>query len=298
MNQDVSTGTTTPTTLQCMSVWSGNDLCNKRLSVTGMDVHVCSQPSCGENEGGDIYSVSMCACAAISRYILADVSGHGASIAPVTQRLRKLMYKHINHPNQTRAAQALNQEFSVLAKMNLFATALLLTYLPETDHLIICNAGHPPPLWYRASLGVWQPIKHETMTTVPGMDLPLGVLPGTLYHQSAVMLEPDDLVVLFSDGLMENPNAQGERLGWEGFRALVATLDPDPHTLGEAVLQATSSPHQEADDDRTIVVLKHNASDPPSQTIGEKVSAMTRMVRVKASLLLEELGTKVRGVPN
>lgn len=283
---------TAPASLQCMNVWCGNGICETDFSVTGMDVSVRSTPWHGEKQGGDVYLVSMCACASISRYILADVSGHGAAVAPLTQRLRKLMYKHINHPDQTYAAQALNREFAELRNQGRFATALLLTYLPESDHLIICNAGHPPPLWYKHATKSWQWLENETNTTIPGMDLPLGVLPGTTYQQSAVQLEPDDRVVLFSDGLMEAQKADGTQLGMEGFCEAVVALEPEAPGFATRIMETTSNQQCQSDDDQTVVVLRHNGSAAPEQTLRERISVMTRLIGVRAGGLVDSLRQK------
>ena len=291
----VSEDKPTPNSLQCMNVWCSNGVTRTQLSVTGMDVFIRSAPWHGEQQGGDVYLVSMCACAEISRYILADVSGHGASVAPLTQRLRKLMYKHINHPDQTHAAQALNREFSAIEDEGWFATALLLTYLPESDHLVICNAGHPPPLWYQHKQNNWQWVKNETNTTIPGMDLPLGVLPGTTYQQSAIQLEPNDRIVLFSDGLTEVRKADGTQLGMEGFREAVVALDPEALDLASQIIQATSAQSSQPDDDQTVVVLHHNGLAPPPQTQWEKITTMARLIGVKANTLMDSIRHSATG---
>ena len=283
---------TAPASLQCMNVWCGNGICETDFSVTGMDVSVRSTPWHGEKQGGDIYLVSMCACASISRYILADVSGHGVAVAPLTQRLRKLMYKHINHPDQTYAAQALNREFTELRNQGRFATALLLTYLPENDHLIICNAGHPPPLWYKHSTKTWQWVENETKTTVPGMDLPLGVLPGTTYQQSAIQLEHNDRIVFFSDGLTEAQKTDETQLGMEGFCEAVVALNAEAPDFATQIMQTTSNQHCQPDDDQTVVVLRHNGSAAPAQSLRERISAMTRLIGVKAGAVVDYVRDK------
>lgn len=116
-----------PRGLQCLEVWGGNAPANTSLAVTGIDVTIWSQPWQNQPRGGDIFLASMCACAAISRFMLADVAGHGEQVAPLAQRLRKLMAKHVNQPDQNRLAQKINREFAEHAKDGRFATALLLT---------------------------------------------------------------------------------------------------------------------------------------------------------------------------
>ena len=277
------------TSLQCMNVWGGNEPTHSALGVTGIDVTVRCRPWHDEEQGGDLYLVSMCACATISRFILADVAGHGMRVAPLARRLRRLMYKHINRPDQTHVARSLSSEFADLEASGRFATALLLTYLPETDHLIVCNAGHPPPLWYRQCDQAWHTIdaNDPAVAEVADPNFPIGVLPGTAYEQCAIQLDPGDLIVLYSDGLIEAAAPTGERmLGVEGLRTLLAKLSPEPTTLADHLLDQVSPPQNgAADDDQTVVVLHHNAENPPQQSMSEKLAVLARMIGVKASLL-------------
>ena len=91
-----------------------------------------------------MHYVSLCGGGVTTRLILADVSGHGASVADLAQSLRNLMRRNINHKNQTKLVQKLNRQFAELATLSRFATAVVATYLTKGDKLTICNAGHPP----------------------------------------------------------------------------------------------------------------------------------------------------------
>ena len=72
------------------------------------------------------------------------------------------MRKYINTLDQTRLARALNRELVPLDGNGRFATALLTTYFAATDHLIICNAGLPWPLWFHAATGSWELLGPDT----------------------------------------------------------------------------------------------------------------------------------------
>ena len=142
-------------TLQCMEIWGGNQRVKNAFSVPGIDAWIFAEPFEGNLQGGDLHYISMCGAGNISRFAVADIAGHGANVGALAGRLRKLMRKHINTLDQTRFARAINHEFSKLSKAGSFATALLTTYFAPTDHLIICNAGHPRPLIYRADSQTW-----------------------------------------------------------------------------------------------------------------------------------------------
>jgi hypothetical protein len=61
--------------------------------------------------GGDIHYLSTCGHSAVLRFAIADVAGHGAEVADVASRFKRLIVKHINKLDQSRLARSLNEEF-------------------------------------------------------------------------------------------------------------------------------------------------------------------------------------------
>ncbi len=266
-----------------MEIWSGNGAIHNAISVPGIDAWISSDPYKGGACGGDIHYVSMCGAGRISRFAIADVSGHGATVGKLAHRLRSLMRKYINTLDQTRFARALNRDFWKLARDDgRFATALLTTYFAPTDHLIICNVGHPRPLWYHTVSQCWElldPNMPQRATEV--VNLPLGVIAPTNYVQFAVKLGKGDLVLIYSDSLIESKNPEGIPLGEEGLLELVRQLDTaQPQDLSRDVLAAvvTYRGGAPARDDETLLVLHHNAANPPKQSIGQKMHVMAKMI--------------------
>ena len=208
--------------LQCMEVWGGNEAIHSAVSVPGIDAWIASDPYEGAADGGDVHYVSMCGGGRTSRFVVADVSGHGAVAGELAGRLRWLMRKYINTPDLTRFARSLNREFSALAQKDRFATALLTTYYAPTDHLIVCNIGHPPPLWFHAKSRTWEVLTHDIpQRAATVMNLPLGIIEPTDYAQFAVKLSKGDLVLLYTDSLIESSDAEGNQLGESGLLSLV-----------------------------------------------------------------------------
>ena len=76
------------TRIQCMEVWGGNHAVATAVEVAGLDTWILSQPYEGDREGGDIHYVSTCGSGRVSRFVVADVSGHGANVGDLAQRLR------------------------------------------------------------------------------------------------------------------------------------------------------------------------------------------------------------------
>ena len=267
--------------LECMEIWGGNQAADNAISVPGIDCWVLSEPYGGDASGGDMHFVSTCGGGKIARFALADVAGHGLSASDMAVKLRRLMRKHINRLDQTRFARDLNKEFGVLTKQGTFATALLASYFAPTDHLIICNAGHPPPLWYRSRVGTWLPLRHSMPErSEEANNLPLGIIEPTTYHQFAVRLEAGDLVLIYSDALIEAGNSEGKLLGNDGLLEHVGHIDAaHPEKFGRALLRTVADYRNNApaDDDVTLLLLHHNAGKPPSQSIGDMVRTMGKM---------------------
>ena len=140
-------------TLQCMEIWGGIEPVERAVSTPGLDLWVFSQPFEGDAQGGDVYYVTLCGGGIITRIVVADVSGHGSSVAEFSLSLRSLLRKNINQKSQKRLVERLNRQFTEMAALRRFATALVVTYLASTNRLTVCNAGHPHPLLYSAATG-------------------------------------------------------------------------------------------------------------------------------------------------
>ena len=141
--------------LQYMEIWGGNRAVEQAAATPGLDIWVSSRPHAAAALGGDVYYMSLCGGGSITRFILADVSGHGDAVADVAKALRDLMRRNITWKDQDGLVRALNRQFAELSGMNRFATAVVATYLTAGDSLTVCNAGHPRPLWRPGTITRW-----------------------------------------------------------------------------------------------------------------------------------------------
>jgi serine phosphatase RsbU (regulator of sigma subunit) len=271
-----------PVRLRCMEIWGGNTAHDNAISVPGIDAYVHSRPHQDSSHGGDIHYVSMCGSGRISRFVVADVSGHGTAAGEVADQLRALMRRYINTPNQARFARTLNTHFSRLATDGMFATAVLATYFAPTDHLILVNAGHPAPLWYRADRESWHLLTPAMANRAERVaNLPLGVIAPTDYEQFAVRLAPRDTVIIYTDSLVEARSPDGRMLGEQGLLQLACGLEAgDPDRLRCELLRAVAAyaGRAESDDDLTLLMLHHNAADPPFPALGDVARSIGKLL--------------------
>ncbi|MGD0014941.1 MAG: PP2C family protein-serine/threonine phosphatase [Bryobacteraceae bacterium] len=92
-----------------------------------------------------------------------------------------------------------------------FTTAFLADIDPSTGALTYINAGHDVPILRRAS---------GAIERLEAGGLPLGVRAAASYDCGAVTLEPGDLLVVYTDGVVEAENTQGEEYGESRLLAL------------------------------------------------------------------------------
>src|SRR5579864_2263792 len=257
---NASMGDPSPQHMQCMEVWGGSQLTTRGVEFGGLDAWVYSKPYGNAQHGGDVYYASSCATGRISRLLLADVAGHGDSVAATAADLRTLMRRFVNRLDQTEFVRLLNQQFTALSREGTFATAIVATFFAPSRRLTVCNAGHPRPLMYHAAQKRWDFLGHHSLeagiTSTPS-NIPLGMIDVSEYEQFDVELEPGDCVISYTDALIESRDADGKDLGEAGVLRIMRHLgDVEPGKLIESLLEEIRERHPEnlTEDDVTVLV--------------------------------------------
>jgi phosphoserine phosphatase RsbU/P len=245
-------------------------------------VWVYSKPFGEAQRGGDVYYVSSCATGRISRLLLADVSGHGRSVASLAADLRTLMRRFVNRLDQKEFVRLLNEHFTALSRHGSFATAVVTTFFAPTRRLSLCNAGHPRPLLYRTLDDHWSFLGHHDHPGKKGpRNIPLGIFQIADYEQLDVELDPGDCLICYTDALIESCDADGEMLGEEGLLRIVNLVGEVPaEKLIPALLQEFSErfPKNLAADDVTLLVVRANGGS-LHFSFREKFGAFGRLLK-------------------
>jgi hypothetical protein len=273
--------------MQCMEVWSGSQLTARGVEFGGLDAWVYSKPYQQAHSGGDIYYASSCATGRITRLLLADVAGHGITVASTAADLRTLMRRFVNRLDQAEFVQLLNKQFAAIAEGGSFATAIVATFFAPTGRLTICNAGHPRPLLYRAARKQWSFLTHEgspSPSRVP-RNTPLGMLGIAEYEHFDVELEPGDCLLAYTEALLESCDADGEMLGENGVLRIVRLIgvgelgEADPQRLSELLLREIEDRYPEnlSEDDVTVLLVRSNGRK-PFYSLREKAWAQLRLL--------------------
>jgi phosphoserine phosphatase RsbU/P len=260
---DMAAETTGDHRMACLEIRGGNRRESYSAELPGLSAWASCRPLTPATEGGDLHYMTVCSKGAISRVVLADVAGHGEAVSSIAERLRNGLRKHVNTWDQSTLVRELNNSFLAGANGVQYATAFVLGHYAQSGEMLFTNAGHVPPLWYRAAERRWLIISHSTAYAKEVADLPLGLIAGTPYTQTAIQLSPGDLLVLYTDGISESSDAAGRQLGSDQLASMASTVPVElPDKAGEALLSCVEmfrGPMPAADDE-TIVVLRRNAS--------------------------------------
>ena len=133
----------------------------------------------------------------------------------------------------------------------MFVTLVYALYEPETGTLTYANGGHCNPL-------VVHPNGSSTELALTG-GVALGVMPDLEYREDSTTLNPGETLVLYTDGVSEAMNGEGEEFGVERLQQLFANQPPTSAKMAtEAIMQAVSdfAGGTPQSDDVTCLVLR------------------------------------------
>jgi len=136
--------------------------------------------------------------------------------------------------------------------MHMFVTCLVLIVDPVTGRTQYANAGHNLPYLQRG--GEVHQLKARGM--------PLGLMPGSTYEEHETVIEPGDVLFLYSDGITEQHDAAGEMFGFGRTEALVAAATSGDDLVDRCVAGlADFAGAVEQEDDITLLALHRGIGD-------------------------------------
>lgn len=191
--------------------------------------------------GGDFFHIARLSDNAAGIF-LCDVMGHGVRAALVTAMLRALIEalgKKAADPGIL--LTHLNHQFTGILKQTdtlVFATALYCVIDIGNCEICHARAGHPPPLHARRTAGDVQPLVSSKGSVGPA----LGLIKDAQYHATSTRLVPGDLLLLFTDGVVEVETESGAQFGIESLCRIVrAALDQPTRVLLESIVDQVCS---------------------------------------------------------
>ncbi|WP_260739844.1 SpoIIE family protein phosphatase [Tunturiibacter lichenicola] len=206
--------------------------------------------------GGDVYDYLDYGNGRIALAV-GDVSGKAAPAALyaalVSGILRSLAPQHLS---PAAMLAALNDQLQERKLDSQYVTMLLAVWDDSNQTLQIANAGSVQPLFVATSS---DPSKPPSVRTIKAEGFPLGLFPNAEYEEFTLSTRPGDLIVFFSDGIVDAVNATGDMFGDERLTHLLESQNhPTAKSTVDSILQAVTDFQSGTDhfDDETIVVLR------------------------------------------
>jgi sigma-B regulation protein RsbU (phosphoserine phosphatase) len=223
---------------------------NGAREVPGLDLAAAYSPA--RELGGDFYDFQPYGEGRLA-FALGDVSGKGTAAALFGSLAIGTLREVVSDRTIGAAGMltALNQKMFGARLESKFIAMLFGIYDAPSRKLTLANGGEPYPLLVRGGQA----------SEIPVAGVPLGLFADTTYEEITLDLQPGDVVICASDGILESEDKQQEEFGAERLNALLAMITPEDSalTIADRILSATdeysgaeNTPH----DDRTLVVLR------------------------------------------
>ncbi len=196
------------------------------LKIEGVRIAWAYQPC--EELAGDTLNVVPLDGENVGLYVL-DVSGHGVGAALLSVTLNRWLsplpaqsclfsrrqddplYFEITSPADV--AEQLNRQFPMDARAMQYFSLLYGVLGLSSGEFRYVSAGHPPPIIV--------PRNADPFLGRPG-GLPIGLFPGSRYEECLLRLEPGDRIYLYTDGITETVNEDGQELGVKNVMAEIS----------------------------------------------------------------------------
>lgn len=264
-----------PDDLRCMEVWGGNAPGDHELSRPGLDLWLSARAA--GPDGGGLHFVSSCASGRITRILLADLIPGRDAFVEMAGRFRELLKKHVNRIQQQGCELGMQRVLEGSADQGGCGAVLMATYFAPNRRLTVCNAGHPAPLLYRAKQQEWSlfPASADAPAT-EAIESPL--LESGEYQRGSVQLDRDDMVLFYSESLLECRNASGMPItSTELLGRLRALSSVGPHLQSSRLLEDLQREHEDnlQQMDTTVILCKHAAR---ASTLRDNLLAPLRLL--------------------
>lgn len=218
--------------------------------ISGYDIHGLNIAA--QAVGGDYYDFVELDQNSLL-FALGDVSGKGMAAALLMANLQASLRAQAEITSQIiQLTSTLNNHICNSTSSTQYITFFSGVLDVKNNEIKFCNAGHNPPLL----------IKNNGDTELlKGGGIPLGFIPDTVYSESVIMIEKGDILVVFSDGIIETFDKDENEFG----ESRLADLLHDLKSLGskeisENIINALKdfTAGSPAADDVTLLILKRS----------------------------------------
>src|SRR5215217_360233 len=204
--------------------------------------------------GGDFYDFHLLPEGRLG-LVVGDATGMGVSAALVmSTTCGMLRLAAQSHSSPSQMLQGVNEILFPNIPTNMFVTCFYAILNPKSGHLIYANAGHDLPYLHR----------NGEAEELSARGMPLGLMSKMSYEEKETTLHVGEAALLYSDGLVEAHDPEGEMFGFPRLRALLAEHSAeDERLVGDFLMEELYSfvgEGWEQEDDITLLTLKRSAS--------------------------------------
>ncbi|HJQ38569.1 MAG TPA: PP2C family protein-serine/threonine phosphatase [Thermoanaerobaculia bacterium] len=180
-----------------------------------------------------------------------DVAGHGLTSGIVMAMAKSALLVQVgNDPSPRVVLEVLNDIVMKTAPKRMMMTFFFGVLDSRSQTLRFSSAGHLDPYVYRKSSGALQALS--------SWGFPLGVRRREVFREHKVSFEPGDRIILYSDGLIEAIDDDGDPFGFERFeKTILASGSLSADEIKKNVLAAIRkfTRNRPPEDDQTLVVV-------------------------------------------
>lgn len=183
--------------------------------------------------------------------VVADVSGHGIASALMMTAFRGMLRMHTHGKlGEAKIARTLNRLLPEFTGGSHFITAFYVVLNLKNGNISYVCCGHPPAL-------LLHPNDHITLLN--NHRPALGIFNNIKYATENISMDHGDILVMYTDGVVEVTSSNGEQFGIERFkRTLITNLHLPTAALIQMIIQTIQkfSVNHDFSDDFTLVIIK------------------------------------------
>jgi serine phosphatase RsbU (regulator of sigma subunit) len=215
-----------------------------------IEIYGISVPSAAV--GGDLVDVVALPDGSVFAYI-ADVSGHGLPAGILMGMIKTAVRTQLfDLPSPTAVFERLNEVLPAVKEPHMYATSTALRICQSTNgagcRVDYAIAGQPPML--HAST------QTSAVSQLADQQLPLGLMSGPPYNGHAVELQPGDVLLVATDGILEATNKHGAEFGLDRLGQILAEYRAQPLASIATKIHAELSASYAQDDDQSLLLVR------------------------------------------
>lgn len=187
--------------------------------------------------------------------IIGDVAGKGISAALLMAMILSKLEEQCKFfdISSKQILSSINSELiNRIGQLNTYVTIFHARLDYKQNILHYCRAGHPPPIIWRAA--------QKKIVYLNGHGSILGIFDNCNLEKKAILFEPGDRIICYTDGITETRNQKGDFFGEERLEDIVAqNANNHPKKLLKSIYSHLNIFRKgvSVSDDATVVILEH-----------------------------------------